>query len=117
AQLEPAADRTGYAEIDDGVAGGHDRRVVTRQAVVIDGAHPEAAAPAGPAGKGERGVADEVRSAVDVNAMIAAAVEGVRDLGKSAVDREVARDRERELGLIAVGAAGAFELETAVVGD
>lgn len=70
-----------------------------------------------PGGQRQRGVGDEVRGAVHIRAVIAAAEEGVGDFGHAAVQREMPGQRQRELGLVAVGAAGAFELEAAIVGD
>ena len=63
------------------------------------------------------GIGDEVRSAIDIDPMVAAAEESVADLGEAAVEREMVRELDGSLGFVAVCAAGAFEFEAAIVGD
>src|SRR5262249_5448194 len=102
--------------VQNGVAGGNDRRVVTVEPVMIDGAQAKGATPSPPGGHGERGVRNKVRSAVNVDPVIASGEERVRDLRRAGVQGDVACQRTGSLRLGAVSATGSFELETAVVG-
>src|SRR6516164_7418751 len=56
-----------------------------------------------------------MRSAVHVNAMIAASEKSISDFRKSAVERQVPGQLDGGLGFIAVGTARAFEFEAAVI--
>src|SRR5262249_55828234 len=68
-------------------------------------------------GKGEAGVGDGVRSAVDVNAGKRAAKKRIRNLGETTVQTEVMRQSHRRFCFPAVGAARSLEFEAPVVGD
>src|SRR5690349_12983449 len=88
-QLDGVVELLGDAGIENGESGGDDGRILAIQAIVVDCAHAERAAPAVIAGEDQTRVGDEMRSAIDVNAMIAAAKEGIGNFGETTVEREM----------------------------
>ncbi len=84
---------------------------------MINSPHPERSAPAAPLRESQRGIGDEVRSAVDIHTMVAAFEKGIRDLRHATVQRNVTCNLNRGLGFVAVGPAGTLELETSVIRD
>ena len=83
-ELNDVVDSLGDAEVEDGVPGGRNGRVITIEAVVVECAHARSPAPAARGRERERGVGYEMSSAVYVDAGITAAEEGIADIGQFA---------------------------------
>src|SRR5690348_12362111 len=76
-QFRNAIDLFGDPEVEYRRTGRNDGWVVSIQAVMIDSAHPEGAAPSFPSRHGEARISDEVRRTIHIYPMIAASVERI----------------------------------------
>lgn len=114
-EIELARDASNQAQVDDRIAGGSNRGVLTVKAVAVDGAQPQRARPALVLGKRQTRIGGKVGRPVHVTPRRGVLVERIAHFGDPAAQIEVAVEGEARFGFKAMGSAWAEELKGPVV--
>src|SRR5262249_4512569 len=93
------------------------RRILSVEAIVSNVPITQRTIEASPARQCQAAVRDGVRCAVYIDSGRSASIKGVRDLRKSAVEREGSGQADRHLSFVAVGTARSLQFERAIIGN